>query len=118
MPFQVSKERRWSLIAKTLGFDVVTTPTIMTELKKAYVKIILPFELYVERIKISGLKMTTAVATSNTASPVAAGMASRMMGGSAKNDTPVTFAQVQEASAKLNQVLNTDGEHSRCQFET
>jgi len=112
----VSQARKWSLIAKNLGFDPQVNTRIMTDIKRAFCKIILPFELYVERIKISGMKMTTAVSASNTASPIVAGMASRMMGGSAKNDSPVTFAQVQEASAKLNEVLNTDGSSAEAQM--
>lgn len=99
-------------MTESLGFRSQEQTALVQDIKKAYLKIILPFELYVERMKISGLNVSAPAASTSkdekAAQPV--GMASRMMGGGAKPDSGgVTFAQVQEASAKLNEALNVDG---------
>lgn len=102
------------MIAKSLGYDCQAAPSTMTDLKKAYVKIILPFEIYVEKLKISGINISASPSSYSASSSPTIGMASRMMGGSAKNDTPITFTQVQEASAKLNEALHIDGTFFCC----
>ncbi|KAH9808328.1 JmjC domain, hydroxylase-domain-containing protein [Melampsora americana] len=45
----VTTQRKWSYLAKTLGYDVVRSPAIAFQLKSTYLKILVPFDEYMTR---------------------------------------------------------------------
>lgn len=51
---QVTNERKWTLVGKTMGYNVNLSPTVCTQLKTAYLKIVVPFEDYVKRVNLAG----------------------------------------------------------------
>ncbi|KAK4058769.1 hypothetical protein OIO90_000215 [Microbotryomycetes sp. JL221] len=49
-----TNERKWSTISRTLGYDLGSNTTICSQVKAAYLKLILPFEDYVKKAKNEG----------------------------------------------------------------
>lgn len=58
----ITLQRKWSFLAKTMGYNVKASPAISFKLKAAYVKIIAPFDEYFNRIKQSPAKHTNNLA--------------------------------------------------------
>ncbi|KAA1116707.1 hypothetical protein PGT21_023376 [Puccinia graminis f. sp. tritici] len=58
----ITLQRKWSFLAKTMGYNVKTSPAVSFKLKSAYAKIIAPFDEYFNRIKQSPPKPTTHLA--------------------------------------------------------
>ncbi|KAG0139575.1 hypothetical protein CROQUDRAFT_54507 [Cronartium quercuum f. sp. fusiforme G11] len=48
----ITAQRKWSFLAKSLGYAVQRSPAIAFQLKTAYLKIIAPFEEYMNRVKL------------------------------------------------------------------
>ncbi|KAM0792393.1 hypothetical protein ACM66B_005073 [Microbotryomycetes sp. NB124-2] len=51
---KVSNDRKWSTISRSLGYEVMNNTTICTQIKAAYIRLILPFEDYVKKAKKEG----------------------------------------------------------------
>ncbi|CAH7665886.1 ARID DNA-binding domain-containing protein, partial [Phakopsora pachyrhizi] len=49
----ITSQRKWSSLAKAMGYNVKASPAISFKLKAAYIKIIAPFDEYVNRVKQS-----------------------------------------------------------------
>ncbi|KAK4053008.1 hypothetical protein OIV83_001741 [Microbotryomycetes sp. JL201] len=51
---KVTNDRKWSTISRTLGYEMMTNTTICSQVKAAYMRLILPFEDYVKKAKKEG----------------------------------------------------------------
>lgn len=51
---QVTNERKWTSVGKQMGYNVAVNTTVCSQLKTAYLKIVVPFEDYVKRVNLAG----------------------------------------------------------------
>lgn len=98
----VSTARKWTTVTRTLGYSSRSGPGVSTQVKSAYVKIILPFE----QLRSSMPAATKSPFAATPPMPATARM-SASPAATAVQGSPVTMGRVQEAAAKLNAALRT-----------
>lgn len=124
---QVTNDRLWTAVAKSLGYNTLISTTICSQLKTAYSKIVVPFEDFVKRVKLAGgtpppdptilnddipilsdhtqkLASTPKFATNGSESLATPSSDS----GSREKVSDITIEKVRTASDKLNEALNSD----------
>ncbi|ORY58689.1 JmjC domain, hydroxylase-domain-containing protein [Leucosporidium creatinivorum] len=122
----VTNERKWTTVGKQMGYNVTVNTTVCSQLKTAYLKIVVPFEDYVKRVNLAGgvpppdptilnddVPVLDELATKLNATPKASNGAESLAtpgsdaGGSAG---PVGGAndKVRTASDKLNEAIELD----------
>ncbi|KAK4703193.1 [histone H3]-trimethyl-L-lysine4 demethylase, partial [Phenoliferia sp. Uapishka_3] len=124
---QVTSGRKWTAVAKSMGYATQSSTAICSQLKTTYSKMVVPFEDYVKRVKLAGGTPppdpsilhddapTTASATksSSAASPKTDGAESLATPRSDSDDTErpefsfVAIDKVRTASDKLNEALDS-----------
>lgn len=52
--YKVSNGRKWAVVAKIMGYNVQLNTAVCSHIKTAYLKIVVPFEDYVKRVKLAG----------------------------------------------------------------
>lgn len=106
---QVCQIRKWTQIAKAMGYDIKNGPTIAGQLKLAFIKIIQPFEEYRERLTVNGTPnvLTPSSSLGGDCKTPATPVDTQYRQKESPTASPVTLEKVQAASEKLNQALNT-----------
>jgi hypothetical protein len=110
-----------------MGYNVAINTTVCSQLKTSYLKIVVPFEDYVKRVKLAGGTPPPDPTILNDDVPILSDLADKInatpkeSNGAESLATPLsdadgpagraeaTLDKVRTASDKLNEALNTDG---------
>ncbi|KAH8914147.1 ARID-like protein [Atractiella rhizophila] len=99
----ITQARKWPSVAKSLGYDVRNVPSVSSQLKTAFQRIILPFDEFMANSPSS----SSATSTNPSITPKPAAR-SNLIVKEESLETPKVMERVKEATKRLEEALNTE----------